>query len=675
METQKNVQQNNAQNAVLFEAIKLVIHMDTEEDLMIQISSRLGKFIIARETNVRYLGLEAMTHLATRGETLDPIKKNQKAILASLKDRDITVRRQALDLLYSMCDHSNAQSIVTELLKHLQVADYAIREELVLKIAILAEKYATDAQWYVDTSLRLLAMAGDHVSDEVWQRVIQIVTNNEELQVYAVRHILRYIKAEQCHESLAKIGAYLLGEFGHLIADDQGCSPIEQFMALQNKLQNCSTETKAIILSAFIKFVNLFPEIKPQLLEVFRGYSDIIESELQQRACEYLTLAEMPSDDLLRTVFDEMPPFPERASALLSRVQLKHGRGAEKRAQLLGKESVSTSKLTNLQSNDNSSLPNREVSRATNGTADNLTANGNNPTQGASDLEWALEPEPAKTLIDQLSPDWEAGYNALILRSEGVLYEDPQLQIGLRSEYRAQMGCIILYFQNKSSTSIDSFTSTINNQSPATLKPDMKNLPDTQLLPQAQCQQTIMFEARNIFDLPPQLRISYLAGSMHSLTLQLPVLIHKYMEPAELSGEDFFKRWKQIGGAPREAQQVFGLVANSRPFTVESTRTVIQGFRWGILDGVDPNARNIVGATVLQTSEGGKFGCLMRLEPNFQTMVRGGFLLCSTYNTEHANSGKQMYRLTIRATGDAVAPILLKLMVDRLQLGQAALPW
>ena len=109
MEMPKNVQQNNAQNAILFEAINLIIHLDTEQELMVQMSSKLGKFITSRETNVRYLGLEAMTHLAVRAETLDPIKKHQNIIIGSLRDRDISVRRQGLDLLYSMCDASNAR--------------------------------------------------------------------------------------------------------------------------------------------------------------------------------------------------------------------------------------------------------------------------------------------------------------------------------------------------------------------------------------------------------------------------------------------------------------------------------------------------------------------------------------------------------------------------------------
>ena len=635
MEMPKNVQQNNAQNAVLFEAINLTIHLDTEHDLMVQISTRLGKFIQSRETNVRYLGLEAMTHLAARAETLDPLKKHQNIILGSLRDRDISVRRQGLDLLYSMCDQTNAQPIVGELLKYLQTADYAIREEMVLKIAILTEKYATDIQWYVNISLRLISMAGDHVSDEVWQRVIQIVTNNEGLQVYAAQTILHYVKADHCHETLVKIGGYLLGEFGHLIADSPGCSPIEQFLALQSKLQGCSSSTKAILLSSFVKFVNLFPEIKDQLLQVFRAYSFTMDSELQQRACEYLALATMPTDDLLRTVCDEMPPFPERASALLSRLHQKHAGTSDKRTWVIGgKDANIDSKefqLAQQKTGFKRTLTNggigtsmQQASTETNGTnGTNGTTSSPHDLAGLDMASPSSIKAPNLASAAHLSPDWEVGYNRLLLRAEGVLYEDAQVQIGLRSEYRAERGCVILYFTNKSSFAIDAFTTTLDNRAADQVAVDLKSLPDTALAPDGQTQQMIMFEARHVFAEAPTMRISYLAGALQALTLQLPVVLHKYMSPAELSADDFFKRWKQIGMAPREAQKVFGLVGagkGSKRIDAEFTRKTVQGFNWGVLDGVDPNAKNLVGATVLHT-QSGKFGCLLRLEPNYDTMV------------------------------------------------------
>ncbi|KAK5135236.1 hypothetical protein LTR08_005486 [Meristemomyces frigidus] len=649
MEMPKNVQQNNAQNAVLFEAINLIIHLDTEHDLMVQISTRLGKFIGSRETNVRYLGLEAMTHLAVRAETLDPIKKHQDIIIGSLRDRDITVRRQGLDLLYSMCDSTNSQKIVHELLKYLQTADYAIREEMVLKIAILTEKYATDVKWYVDISMRLIAMAGDHVSDEVWQRIIQIVTNNDELQVYAAQNILKYCQADHCHETLVKIGSYILGEFGHLIADNKGCSPIEQFMALQAKFNATSPNTRAMILSAFVKFINLFPEIKPQLLQAFRLYSHTLDSELQQRACEYLALATMPTDDLLRTVCDEMPPFPERASALLSRLDKKSGAVGDKRTwSVSGKEDRpgvdrSTTLKRNFSGQVPLSLPNGSASNGISGTngASGAYTNGalKSPVEELAGLDLSSG-MPNLASASHLSPDWEPGFNRLLLKAEGILYEDVQLQVGLRSEYRAEVGCIILYFTNKSSAAIQSFTTTVDNSSPEQLKVDTKGLPDTTVHPSSQTQQMIMFEAKGIFKSPPTVRISYMAGSLQALTLQLPVVPHKYMDSAVLSADDFFKRWKQIGGAPRESQKIF----QGFDLSNGNTRRLLSGFKWGILDEVDPNKKNFVGATVLHTTSG-KFGCLLRLEPNDQN---------------------KMYRLTIRATDETVPPVLMRFMEERL---------
>ena len=637
----KNVQQNNAQNAVLFEAINLIIHLDTESELMVQISARLGKFITSRETNVRYLGLEAMTHLAARTETLDPIKKHQQIIMGSLRDRDISVRRQGLDLLYSMCDPSNSQPIVTELLKYLQTADYAIREEMVLKIAILTEKYATDIQWYVDISLRLIGMAGDHVSEEVWQRVIQIVTNNEELQVYAATNALQYVKQDHVHETLVKIGAYLLGEFGHLIADNKGCSPIEQFLALQSKMQGCSFSTCAIILSCFVKFVNLFPEIKPNLLQAFKYYSHSMDSELQQRACEYLELANAPDETLLQTVCDEMPPFPERASALLSRLHSKHSTTSDKRTWIVGGRSANADQsevnLVNQPTGLKRSFTNAAPPNQHNKTRDvssGSQVNGS-ATNGASTHDLAgIHMNGAETNVEKpqpagqgthLSSGWEPGYQRLLMRAEGVLYEDPQVQIGIRSEYRAELGCIILYITNKFSSAIGSVTTSFDvpNSSSDALKSDVKSLPDTTIQPEAQAQQMVVFEAKNVFTDPPKMRLTYLSGALQALTLQLPIALHKYMLPTALSSEDFFKRWKQIGGAPREAQKVFG-PKKDRKITREFTRKTVDGFNWGVLDSVDPNSKNMVGATVLSTSVGGKFGCLMRLEPNYDNQVSFG---------------------------------------------------
>lgn len=48
----------------------------------------------------------------------------------------MSIRRGALDLLFAICDSATAPEVVGELLKHLVVADFGVREELVLKVGL-----------------------------------------------------------------------------------------------------------------------------------------------------------------------------------------------------------------------------------------------------------------------------------------------------------------------------------------------------------------------------------------------------------------------------------------------------------------------------------------------------------------------------------------------------------
>ena len=56
-------------------------------------------------------------------------------------------------------------------------------------MAVLSEQFAMNYNWYVDTILKLIRVAGDFVSDEVWARVIQIIVNKEDVQAYAARTV------------------------------------------------------------------------------------------------------------------------------------------------------------------------------------------------------------------------------------------------------------------------------------------------------------------------------------------------------------------------------------------------------------------------------------------------------------------------------------------------------
>lgn len=173
-------------------------------------------------------------------------------------------------------------------------------------------------------------------------------------------------------------------------------------------------------------------------------------------------------------------------------------------------------------------------------------------------------------------------------------------------------------------------------------------------------------------------------GAPQSLTLKLPVTINKFFQPTEMAAQDFFQRWKQLSLPQQEAQKIFkanhpmdpevtkakvrvgarqdsapaltsqpclapapgcgghGCSASlNLPFSLlwdgfwellchglgaNSSGTPLPpqllGFGSALLDNVDPNPENFVGAGIIQT-KALQVGCLLRLEPNAQAQVRG----------------------------------------------------
>jgi AP-2 complex subunit alpha len=321
-----------SQQAVLFEAINLAIHLDANSPLVVQSTELLSRFISAKETNLRYLGLDALSHLAACSSSLDVLRQNYETIIVSLSDKDISVRRfnslmlidrRALDLLYSMSDHSNYKTIIKELLHYLSLAEFAIREELVLKIAILSEKFFAESSWYFDTMFQLIIGAGDVISDDVWHRVVQIISCDESIHAYSAKKAMDSIEQASGNENVVKIASYILGEYGHLIAEEEGYNPIDQLKVIEVRMMTASVATRSIILTTLLKFVNVFPEIKQRVIKILESYRSVLDVELQQRACEYHAIAIRDTPDILETVCDAIPPFSARGSALVERLQSK----------------------------------------------------------------------------------------------------------------------------------------------------------------------------------------------------------------------------------------------------------------------------------------------------------------------------------------------------------------
>ncbi|EEC03414.1 AP-2 complex subunit alpha-1, putative [Ixodes scapularis] len=625
-----NASYTDLQDYTYYFAISLILHMDRlgalpEPHLLLRACGQLGQFLQHRETNLRYMALEGLCLLATSDSSHEAVKKHQDTVVAALKmERDVSVRQKAVDLLYAMCDRTNAQLIVAEMLAYLETADYAIREEMVLKVAILAEKYASDYAWYVDVVLTLIRVAGDHVSEEVWYRVVQIVANREDVQGYAAKVCFQALQAPACHENMVKVAGYVLGEFGNLVAGDQRSTPSVQFHLLHSKYHLCSAPTRALLLTTYIKFVNLFPEVKAEIQEVLRSDNNLrcADAELQQRSVEYLGLSKIASSEVLATVLEEMPPFPERESSILAMLKRRKP----------GLKEVTTEPPIPPRSSDVTPRP--------------IMANGGTGGGGTEadllgiSLQSPEEPLPPATAAPTSAED---GLRKLVLRNNGVLFENTVLQVGVRAEFKQNLGRLSLFFGNKSTFQLQGFASTVSCRGDQASRLGIQARPVEQVVEAgSQVQQVVSVECLQEFQDPPELLVQFLyCGSGQSLTLKLPVFLNKFFEPTVMTGESFFARWKNLSSPQQEEQKVF----RARfPMEAAAIRSKLEGFGMQLLEGIDPNPVNHVCAAIVCT-RGQQVGCLLRLEPNLEA---------------------RMYRLTVRSSKNHVSKILVDLLHEQL---------
>ena len=114
-----------------------------------------------------------------------------------------------------------------------------------------------------------------------------------------------YLTFPYLSHSLSPSESSLCIHYCHLFSIPHS-SPLVQFQLLHSKFHLCSVPTRALILSTYVKFINLFPEIKPQIQKFLSSDSQSRNGnqELQQRAIEYLQLTTIATPDVLVSTTD-----------------------------------------------------------------------------------------------------------------------------------------------------------------------------------------------------------------------------------------------------------------------------------------------------------------------------------------------------------------------------------
>ncbi|RLV92666.1 AP-2 complex subunit alpha [Spathaspora sp. JA1] len=550
----KGVPNRNSQSSILFQAVSLAVFLEASPEAINGAMNALLMLLTSNETNTRYLSLDALIKLTARSNSTFLSSKEKfdeilPMMLALLRDRDISVRRKTLDLLYTICTFSNFTTIISKLLEYFPSADFALKSELAIKIAHLAEKFATDSTWYVTTMLKLLSIGGgsnsndtNYIGNEVWERIVQIVVNNDDLQKKTAKLIINLVKRSlnksphdktptpPLSESLIKVAAFVLGEYGDQIIDIEELNAKAQFQLLYEAYFKVSLITRSMILSTFLKFVVKFPDepFVPDIVDLFEIETQSIDLEIQTRAYEYLKLVTIePQFKLAESLVKRNFPIfnTQRESPLMDRLgSVQHIVGRNRsRSMVLAKN------INNI---------------------DHSINNDEDETEHTNPFE-------SETIA--LSPNWYAGYHRMLHYDAGIFYEDQLIKITYRVIKETHNITIKFTVINNSyktvGTEISGFT--ILNLESLTKSQDPNYTLHIKSLPQSSIHDKTTMEievkVRNIVENneSPVLSMTFMCGgSFNHLNLKVPVLLLKTLSPTSLhNADEFSKRWNQIGDA------------------------------------------------------------------------------------------------------------------------------
>jgi len=308
----------NAGNAILYECVQTIMAIEVESGLRVLAINILGRFLINRDNNIRYVALNTLHKVVAS----DPqaVQRHRNTIVDCLKDADSSIRQRALELVYALVNEANIKVLVKELLSYLMACDVEFKDELTQRICYVVEKYSTDFEWHVDTIIQTLSVSNTFESEETVCSMISLVTSNPDLQAYATNKLYATLVEKTAQPVLLQLAIWCVGEYGETLLRAQGDgapppTPTEVVSLLSAVLRSPVAElnTKEYVLNALMKLTTRFSNdasAMAAIQQMLAATSASMSLEMQQRSVEYSSLLKM--DGVRKGVLERMPAFEKK---------------------------------------------------------------------------------------------------------------------------------------------------------------------------------------------------------------------------------------------------------------------------------------------------------------------------------------------------------------------------
>jgi AP-1 complex subunit gamma-1 len=307
----------NVGNAILYEAVLTILEIEADSGLRVLGINILGKFLTNKDNNIRYVALNTLVKVVT----VEPnaVQRHRNTILECLRDPDISIRRRALDLSFTLIREDNIRVLIRELLAFLEVADNEFKPVMTTQIGIAADRYAPNKRWHIDTMLRVVKLAGNYVKEQILSSFVRLIATSPDLQTYSVQKLYAALKADITQEALTLAATWVIGEYGdallrggtyeeeELVKEVTESDIVDLYTTILNSTYANQVVTEYIITSAMKLTTRMSDAAQiDRIRRLMSQRTADLNIEIQQRAVEYSNL--FAYDDIRRGILEKMPP-------------------------------------------------------------------------------------------------------------------------------------------------------------------------------------------------------------------------------------------------------------------------------------------------------------------------------------------------------------------------------
>ena len=389
----------NAAHAILYECVKTIFAIQSDQSLKILGVNLLGKFLSTKDNNTRYVALDTLLTVIN----IEPlaVQRHRTTIVNCLADGDISIRRRALELSFAILNEQNIRVLVREILLFLEnCRDNELKPYISSQLTTAANKFAPNEKWHFDTLIRMLKLSGNFITPDIISNILALIMqcNDLELKKHVVGRLLSLCLEDSTQYGLSLITVWCLGEYVDLILDGNvevngKQEPVTDKLILKliDELINNSTysdqETVHLvtyiltaIIKLSIKFKNPDSIEKLRLILNSRAYDNNLE--IQIRAAEYQEI--FAQDIQLKKGLLARMPAPkikERESLSLQNTNTHRTKPAGHSHNDAGVPSSTNDLLDLLDDNDGSNVSNNHQPTSNNDLLSDLFAGPSNPTK------------------------------------------------------------------------------------------------------------------------------------------------------------------------------------------------------------------------------------------------------------------------------------------------------